>query len=54
MYIAKKSYSLNLRKFNSEKYLKFLCHFYNIPAGHTKAEHLRSLLATKPFGLKII
>jgi len=54
MYVSKKSYSLNLRKFNSEKYLKFLCDYYKIPAGYSKADHLRSLLATKPTGLKII
>ena len=52
-YEMKKSYTLNLRKPNSENYLKFLCDYYKIPAGHTKSEHLRQLLATKPSGLII-
>lgn len=54
MYEMRKSYTLNLRKPNTENYLKFLCDYYKIPAGYSKADHLRSLLATKPTGLKII
>lgn len=53
MYEIKKSYTLNLRKPNSENYLKFLCDYYKIPAGYSKSDHLRSLLATKPSGLII-
>ncbi len=54
LYEMKKSYSLNLKKYNSEEYLKFLCEYYNLPPGYCKSDHLRQLLAHKPKGLKII
>jgi len=50
---TKKSYHLNLKKYNSEQYLKFLCEYYNLQPGYCKSDHLRQLLAHKPWGLII-
>ena len=54
MYEIKKHYTLNLKKYNSDDYLKFHSKYYNLDPGYCKSDHLRQLLGYKPKGLKII
>ena len=54
-YIIRKNYVLNTRKQYSQKYLKFLCDYYNIKVlPEYKYRLLYLLNSIKPQGLQII